>query len=119
MAKDTVTDEAANEPADDEAQHPADPKVEVAQRAADTDAGKAESYRKEFVILASAWETDDRKALHERNLTATRQELTAHGLRATGAGKFASSKEHDDGRSVTLAYTVPAQPAAKVTAPAE
>lgn len=116
MAEENVTDENPAEPVAEDPQHPADPAEEVAARTADTDQAKAKKHRKVFVLPTVAYDGHGKEAakqLHDRNLTATRQEMVSKGLRPTGTGRFVKAEEHGDGASTDLIYEVPAEPAVR------
>lgn len=104
-------DAKTGDPADEQA-HVADAEAdtEVAARSADVDEVKAEKHRKEFVhgpgkyTVASGFS-------HEANIAATRQYLINQGLRPVGDVEHVSTRKHEDGVSVVLAYEVEAVPA--------
>jgi hypothetical protein len=89
--------------------------IEVAERSQDETRLSTTTHRKDFVLLASAYGSNDKDEIHRANIEATRQAMIGQGLRPTGDGKFVSSEKHPDGKSITLTYEVPAKPSVVVT----
>lgn len=121
MPKKDGSPTAAEERAAEQAipQHPAldgNVGVEVAERSQDETRLSTDVHRKDFVLLASAYGSNDKDEIHRANIEATRQAMIGQGLRPTGDGKFAGSEKHPDGKSITLTYEVPAKPTVVVTA---
>ncbi len=112
------TDPSGAETPTDE-QHPSlgdtpKPEEEVARRSQDVEKASTTVHRKDYVVLASAYELtggDNRKEFHRANIEAARQAMMSQGLRPTADGRFVSKANHPDGKSVILHYDIPAAPA--------
>lgn len=104
-----------------EAQFPAhlgDPGVEIAERTTDTTASSVEKYRKDFVLLKRDYVGGDKKGIHAANRDAVRQFLIGLGLRAYPDEKIGvTTKDHRDGASIVLTYTVAVTPASVADEP--
>lgn len=87
--------------------------VEIAERTTDTTASSVSKYKKDFVLLKADYVGGDKAGIHANNRAAVRQFLINLGLRAYPDAEIAvSTKNHRDGKSITLSYTVEVTPAA-------
>lgn len=91
-------------------QHPAkagEPEIEVDERSADGSDGTR--FVKEFVVLARQWGDSDEE--HAANRAGVVNEAIQRGMHPRGAVSFDGAREHSDGVSMTLAYSVETVPA--------
>lgn len=91
----------------------------IARRSADVHKSAATEHVKIFTLPPGPKPTEANGYDHEANKAATRQYAISQGMRPTGDVRLVSTKQHPNGVSWNLTYSVPVAVAEKIADPSE
>lgn len=91
----------------------------IAAKSADVHKKSSNRHVKVFVLPPGPEPTEANGYSHEANKAATIQYMLSQGMRPNGKVKLDSIKQHDNGISWVLTYSVAAVPTADVEGPSE